>query len=87
MFYIFHVWEDTQSLVKKSLKLTLWLKFNDIWPFAPPQGPRGRGQKVSAIASPIHVSNSHTYFGWISPNGLGGDSVTDGRTEGRRRLQ
>ena len=23
MFYIFHVWEDTQSLVKKSLKLTL----------------------------------------------------------------
>ena len=23
MFYVFHVWEDTQSLVKKSLKLTL----------------------------------------------------------------
>ena len=23
MFYIFHVWEDTQSLVKKSLKFTL----------------------------------------------------------------
>ena len=23
---------------------------------------------------PIHVSNSHTKFGWMSSNGLGGDS-------------
>ena len=50
---------------------------------APPKGPRGRGQKKSAVAHPIHVSNSHTKFGWISSNGLGGDSVTDGRTDGR----
>ena len=48
----------------------------------PPQGPRGRGQKKYAVAHPIHVSNSHTKFGWISSNGLGGDSVTDGRTDG-----
>ena len=51
--------------------------------FAPPQGPRGRGQKKCAVAHPIHVSNSHTKFGWISSNGLGGDSVTDGRTDGQ----
>ena len=50
---------------------------------APPQGPRGRGLKKCAVAHPIHVSNSHTKFGWISSNGLGGDSVTDGRTDGR----
>ena len=30
---------------------------------------------------PLHVSNSHAKFGWISSNGLGGDSLTDGRTE------
>ena len=59
---------------------------------APPQGPRGRGLKKCAIAHPIHVSNSHTKFGWIWSNGLGGDSVTDGWTDsawtdGRRRLQ
>ena len=48
---------------------------------APPQGPRGRGKKKkSAVAHPIHVSNTHTKFGCISSNGLGGDSVTDGRT-------
>ena len=50
---------------------------------APPQGPRGQGQKKCAVAHPIHVSNSHTKFGWILSNGLGGDSVTDGRTDGR----
>ena len=50
---------------------------------APPQGPRGRGQKKYAVAHPIHVSNSHTKFGWISSNGLGGDSVMDGLTDGR----
>ena len=62
--------------------------FNDIWPFGPSPGPGGGGgggggQKKSAFAHPIHESNSHTKFGWISSNGLGGDSVTDGR----RRLQ
>ena len=49
----------------------------------PPQGPRGRGQKKFDVARPIHVSNSHTKFGWISSNGLGGDSITDRRTDGR----
>ena len=43
----------------------------------PPPGPRGRGPKKFTL------SNSHTEFGWISSNGLGGDSVTDGRTDGR----
>ena len=28
-----------------------------------PQGPRGRGQKKSAVACPIYVSNSHTKIG------------------------
>ena len=41
------------------------------------------GQKKCAVARLIHVSNSHTKFGWISSNGLGGDSVTDGQTDGR----
>ena len=54
---------------------------------APPKGPRGQDQKKCAVARSIHVSNSHTKFGWISSNGLGGDSVTDGRTDGRMLLQ
>ena len=49
----------------------------------PPQGPRGRGQKQFAVARPIHVSNSHTKFGWISSNGLGIDSIKDRRTDRR----
>ena len=44
---------------------------------APPKGPRGRDRKC-AIAHPVNASISYTKFGWISPNGLGGDSVTDG---------
>ena len=48
---------------------------------APPQGPRGRGKKKCAVAHPIHVNNPHTKFGWILPNGLGGDSVMEGQTE------
>ena len=35
------------------------------------------GEKKIAVARPIHVSNSHTKFGRISSNGLGGDSITD----------
>ena len=50
---------------------------------APPPGPRGRGQKKCGVARLIHVTNSHNKFGWISSNGLGGDSVTDGRTDRR----
>ena len=41
--------------------------------------PQGAGPKKSADARPIHVSNSHTKFVWISSNGLGGDSMTDGQ--------
>ena len=48
---------------------------------APPQGPRG-GAKEYTVARHIHVSNSHTKFGYILSNGLGGDSVTDWWTEG-----
>ena len=48
---------------------------------APPQGAGPK--KKSAVAHSIHVSNSHTKFGWISSSGLGGNSVTDRR----RRLQ
>ena len=42
----------------------------------------GRAKKMFDVARPIHVSNSHTKFGWISSNGLGGDSITDRRTDG-----
>ena len=48
----------------------------------PPQGPRERGQILFYVASPIYVSNSHTKFGWISSNGLGGDSITDRQQDG-----
>ena len=44
--------------------------------------PQGAGQKECAVAHPIHVSNLHTKFGWISSNGLGGDSVIDGQMDG-----
>ena len=47
----------------------------------PPHGPRGRDQKKFDGTRPIHVSNSHTKFGRFSSNGLGVDSITDGRTE------
>ena len=51
--------------------------------FGPSPGPQGAGPKKCAVAHPIHVSNSHTKFGWISSNGLGADSVTDRRTDGQ----
>ena len=40
------------------------------------------GSKKCAIACSVHVSNSHTKFGWISSNGLRGYSVTGGWTDG-----
>ena len=43
----------------------------------PPQGPRVRGQKKIDVARLIHMSNSHTKFGLISSNGLGGDIIMD----------
>ena len=51
---------------------------------APPQGPR---PKKCAVACPIHVSNSHTKFGWVSSNGLRGDSVTEGQMDRGMLLQ
>ena len=48
----------------------------------PPQGPRGRGQEKFDVARPMHVSHSHTLFGWISSNGLGEDSITDRQRDG-----
>ena len=59
------------------------MTFNDIWPFGPSLGPQGQGQKKNAVACPIHVSNSHTKFGWMWSNGLGGDSVMDGQMDRR----
>ena len=40
--------------------------------------PLWRGKRI-ALARPIHVSNSHSKFGWISSNGLGGEYIKDGR--------
>ena len=48
--------------------------------FDPSPRPLGAGQK-STVARPIHVSSSHNKFGWILSNCLGGDSITDGRTD------
>ena len=48
----------------------------------PPQCPSAPvGGAIFSVARPTHVSNSHTKFGWISSNGLGGDSKVDGRME------
>ena len=49
----------------------------------PPQGPGSGAKKKFDVARPIHVSYLHTKFGWISSNSLGGDSITDGQTDGR----
>ena len=40
-------------------------------------GPQGWVHKC-AIACPIHVSNSLTKFGWVSSDGVWGDSITYG---------
>ena len=45
------------------------------WPL--PRAPGGGAKTNFYVARPIHVSNSHTKFVWISSNGLGGDSITD----------
>ena len=64
-------------MVLKSLKLTLQLKLNDILPFEPSLGPKGAEPKKIAVVRSIHASNSHTKFGRISSNDLGGYSKTD----------
>ena len=45
------------------------------------------GQKEFAVERHIYVSSSHTKFGWISSNGLGGDIITDRPTEGHMHGQ
>ena len=46
-----------------------------------PRASGGGAKKQFDVARPIHVSNSHTKFRWISSNALGGDSITDRRTD------
>ena len=58
--------------------------FNDIWPFDPSPGPQGAGPKLNVpFHAPFMWATPHTKFGWIWSNGLGGDSVMDGRTDGQ----
>ena len=80
--FISFICEKTHKVWFKNLLnwLCNWnlMIFYYIWPFGSSPGPQGAGPKKCAVAHPIHVSNSHTKFGWISSNGLGGDSVTDG---------
>ena len=46
---------------------------------SPPQGSEG-GAKSVLLHTPS-MRETHTKFGWISSIGLGGDSVTVGRTD------
>ena len=43
----------------------------------------GGMSKKCADTHPIHVSNLHAKFGWISYNGLGGDSIMDRLMDGQ----
>ena len=91
MFCIFHLWEDIQSLVLKTLKLTLLLNFmifNDIWTFGPSPGPQGAGLKNVLLCA---------RFMWVThtPNLVGFRPMVkeeiawwmDRRTDGWRWLQ
>ena len=80
MFHIFHLWVDTQSLVKNLWNwLCNWnlMIFNNIWLFGPSPGPQGAGPKNVPLHTPFMWA-THNKFGWISSNGVGGDSMTDG---------
>ena len=83
--FIFFICEKTHKVGFKDLWnwLSNWnlMIFNDIWPFGPSPGTQGARPKTCVVARPIHMSNSHTKFGWISSNGLGWDIVMDGRTD------
>ena len=64
-FYIFHLWEDTQSLVKKSLKLTLNLgKKVFLTPPPPPPPPPEFGEKSFFDPQPPTVPLSPTPGSW-----------------------
>ena len=70
------------SLVKKIFEIDFVIEIKlylTIWPLL--RAPGGGAKKKFDVARPIHVSNSHIKFGWISSNGLGGDSIRDRRTE------
>ena len=43
----------------------------------------GGAKNKRALARPTCVSKPLTKFGWILSSGLGGDSITDGWTDGR----
>ena len=47
----------------------------------PPQGPLGQTKNKGALACPTCVSKPLTKFGWILSSGLGGDNITDRRTD------
>ena len=54
VFYLSFVRRNTKFGLK-IFEMTLWLRFNDIWPFAPhPQGPRGQGLGQKIVL--LHVS-------------------------------
>ena len=61
----------------KIFKIGFVIEIKIFWPL--PRAPGG-GAKTIAVASSIYVSTSHTNFGWISSNSLGGDSITDRHT-------
>ena len=82
--YLLFVKTHTLFGIKKALKLTLLLKYNNIWLF-----DHSAGAQRGGVKKVLQVSNWHTNFVWISSNGLGVDSImgrrmdrqTDGRTE------
>ena len=43
--------------------------------------PGGGAKNKHALARPTRVSKPLTKFGWILSSGLGGDNITDRRTE------
>ena len=83
VLYLSFVRTDTQFGIKIfEIDIIIEIKwYLTFWPL--PRAPGGGAKIKFDVARPIHVSNSHTKFGWISSNGLGGDSITDRRTGGR----
>ena len=80
--FVSFICENTHKVWYKNLEidfvieikwyLTIWLCH---------RAPGGGVKKMFDVARPIHVSNSHTKFDWISSNALG-DSITDRQTDG-----
>ena len=55
--------KNTKKFGIKIFEIDFAIEVNDIWPFDPPQGHRGRGQIYFAVTHPINVSSSQTKFG------------------------